>query len=58
MEEVFQPGILPGDIKHVKPALTVWAVRLVADFLQAEGQKMVHQDSGLHLHARAKASDE
>lgn len=41
MEKVFQPGILPEDIEHAKPALTVWAVQLVADLVRVEGQKTV-----------------
>ncbi|KAF8230262.1 hypothetical protein L208DRAFT_1476868 [Tricholoma matsutake] len=43
LDRVFQPGlgILPESIKHAKPALTVWAVRLVSSLVWAEGQQMI-----------------
>ncbi|KAM6503970.1 hypothetical protein JOM56_000913 [Amanita muscaria] len=42
MEKVFQPGILPENIKHARPALTVWAVRLASNLVR---------ETGLHLRA-------
>jgi len=55
MDKVFQPGILPDNIKHAKPALTVWAVRLVANLVRAEGQQMIMRETGLHLRASEKS---
>ncbi|KAF8232848.1 hypothetical protein L208DRAFT_1151377, partial [Tricholoma matsutake] len=55
LDRVFQPGILSDSIKHAKPALTVWAVHLVSSLVQAEGQQMIKQETGLHLRASEKS---
>ena len=39
MDKVFQPGILPDNIKHAKLALTVWAVHLVAVLYELKDNK-------------------
>jgi hypothetical protein len=52
MDKVFQPGILPDNIKHAKPALTVWAVRLVANLVRAEGQQMIQYNDVIYHSGR------
>ncbi|KAG6915753.1 hypothetical protein DXG01_010020 [Tephrocybe rancida] len=51
----FDPALSPESIKHADPAITAWAVHLIADHVQHESKKMINVETGLHLRAWSKA---
>jgi hypothetical protein len=51
---VFSPSVAFQDIEHSWPALSTWAVHLVAELVSAEAKVMIAPETGLHLRARGK----
>jgi hypothetical protein len=54
MSNVFSPSVAFQDIEHAWPALSTWAVHLVAELVSAEAKVMIAPETGLHLRARGK----
>jgi hypothetical protein len=51
MSNVFSPSVAFQDIEHARPALSTWAVHLVAELVSAEAKVMIAPETGLHLRA-------
>jgi hypothetical protein len=57
LDAVYKSGVSLLEINHAKPAITVWAVQLVAELVRDEGQKMICLENGLHLRASHKSGE-
>ncbi|KAG6835289.1 hypothetical protein H0H93_003080 [Arthromyces matolae] len=42
-------------VDHAYPAMTIWAVQLVANLVRAEAETMIQPENGLHLRAAVKS---
>ena len=52
--KVFSPSVAFQDIEHSRPALTTWAIHLVAELVSAKAKVMIAPEAGLHLQAQGK----
>ena len=55
-KDAYDPSIYMMSIEHAHPAMNARAMYTAGEFVAAEGKKMAHVDSGLHLPASSKAT--